>query len=92
MTDDGELVEIPTKRVDALLETLEEMSGKVIIWSRFRYDIRKITVMLESKYGPDPRSTTSVIRPRLTDKQPSNSFSSEMQGSSLPTHRRQAMA
>ena len=52
MTDDGELVEIPTKRVDALLETIEEMSGKVIIWSRFRYDIRKIAVMLESKYGP----------------------------------------
>jgi len=52
MTDDGELVEFPTKRMDALLGTLEEMSGKVIIWSRFRYDIRKITVMLESKYGP----------------------------------------
>ena len=48
MTDDGELVEIPTKRVDALLETIEEMSGKVIIWSRFRYDIRKIAVMQEA--------------------------------------------
>jgi len=52
MTDDGELVEFPTKRMDALMDTIEEMSGKVIIWSRFRYDIRKITVMLESKYGP----------------------------------------
>ena len=52
MTDDGELVEFPTKRMDALMDTIEEMSGKIIIWSRFRYDIRKITVMLESKYGP----------------------------------------
>ena len=52
MTDDGELVEFPTKRIDALLDTVEEMSGKVIIWSRFRYDIRKIAVVLESKYGP----------------------------------------
>tara|TARA_R100001510_G_scaffold48347_1_gene46076 strand:- start:568 stop:1482 length:915 start_codon:yes stop_codon:yes gene_type:complete len=52
MTDDGELVEIPTKRTEALLDTVEEMSGKVIIWSRFRYDIRKIAVLLESKYGP----------------------------------------
>ena len=52
MTDDGELVEFPTKRIEALLDTVEEMSGKVIIWSRFRYDIRKIAVTLESKYGP----------------------------------------
>lgn len=52
MTDDGELVEFPTKRIESLLDTVEEMSGKVIIWSRFRYDIRKIAVTLESKYGP----------------------------------------
>lgn len=52
MTDDGELVEFPTRRMDALMDTIDEMSGKVIIWSRFRYDIRKITVMLESKFGP----------------------------------------
>ena len=32
MTDDGELVEFPTKRIDALMDTIEEMSGKVIIW------------------------------------------------------------
>ena len=52
MTDDGDLVEFPTKRIDALLETIEEMSGKVIIWSRFRYDIRNIKDTLENKYGP----------------------------------------
>ncbi len=53
MTDDGDLVEIPSKRLEALLDTIEEMSGKVIIWSRFRYDIRKISVVLEAKYGPN---------------------------------------
>ena len=53
MTDDGDLVEIPSKRIEALLDTIEEMSGKVIIWSRFRYDIRKISVVLEAKYGPN---------------------------------------
>ena len=92
MTDDGELVEIPTKRTEALLDTVEEMSGKVIIWSRFRYDIRKIAVLLESKYGPGSRSTTSVIRLMLTGRKPSSNSSSEMQGSLLPTHRRQATA
>jgi len=53
MTDDGDLVEIKTRRIDALLETIEEMSGKVIIWSRFRYDIRNIEAALKKAYGPD---------------------------------------
>lgn len=52
-TDDGELVEIPSRRIDALLETIEEMSGKIIIWSRFRYDIRKIEATLKKQYGPE---------------------------------------
>jgi SNF2 family DNA or RNA helicase len=51
MTDDGELVEFKTKRIDALLETIEEMSGKVIIWSRFRYDIKAIVATLAKTYG-----------------------------------------
>tara|TARA_R110000772_G_scaffold43412_2_gene100061 strand:- start:6325 stop:7770 length:1446 start_codon:yes stop_codon:yes gene_type:complete len=50
-TDDGELVEFKTNRISALLETVEEMSGKVIIWSRFRYDIKKITEELKKVYG-----------------------------------------
>ena len=53
MTDDGDLVEFKTRRIDALLETIEEMSGKVIIWSRFRYDIRNIEAALKKAYGSD---------------------------------------
>lgn len=52
-TDDGDLVEFKTNRMAALLETVEEMSGKVIIWSRFRYDIKKITEELKKVYGCD---------------------------------------
>lgn len=51
MTDDGELVEIPSRRIDALLDTIEEMQGKIIIWSRFRYDIKKIAKVLKDKFG-----------------------------------------
>ena len=53
MTDDGELVEFPTKRIDALMDTIEEMTGKVIIWSRFRYDIKNIEAKLAKAYGKD---------------------------------------
>ena len=51
-TDDGELIEIPSKRVTALMETIEEMTGKVIIWSRFRYDIKKIEAEIQKVHGP----------------------------------------
>ena len=59
MTDDKELVEFKSRRIDAVLETIEEMSGKVIIWSRFRYDIKNIEAALKKAYGSD--STVSYF-------------------------------
>lgn len=49
--DNGQMVEIPTNRVDALAEIVSETTGKVIIWSRFRPDIVKIAARLEKEYG-----------------------------------------
>jgi SNF2 family DNA or RNA helicase len=50
MTDEGELIELETKRLDAVLEILEETSGKVILWSRFRNDIQRLEKLLGEKY------------------------------------------
>jgi len=50
-TDDGEMKYFPSRRMDALKEILEEHNGKVIIWSRFRYDIIQITKMLNKEFG-----------------------------------------
>ena len=50
-TDDGEMKYFPSRRMDALKEILEEHDGKVIIWSRFRYDIIQITQMLNKEFG-----------------------------------------
>jgi len=50
-TDDGEMKYFPSRRMDALKEILEEHDGKVIIWSRFRYDIIEITKMLNKEFG-----------------------------------------
>lgn len=50
-TDDGELVEIKSNRIQAMLDTIEEMTGKVIIWSRFRYDIQNIVQALKKVHG-----------------------------------------
>ena len=51
-TDDGDLVEIKNNRIQSMLDTIDEMSGKVIIWSRFRYDIKKIVETLKKVHGP----------------------------------------
>lgn len=50
-TDEGEMVYFPSKRMDALMEIMEEHSGKAIIWSRFRYDIQQIVRQLEERFG-----------------------------------------
>lgn len=52
-TDDGEMLTFKSNRMDALLEILEEHSGKAIIWSRFRHDIVTITDRLKKEFGED---------------------------------------
>jgi len=49
--DDGTVKEIKSNRLKELLNVLEEVDGKVIIWANYRYDIRTITKELEKKYG-----------------------------------------
>jgi hypothetical protein len=57
MTDDGELLEFPSGRLNELMSIIEETSGKVIIWSRFRNDIQRITAELRKVYGNDAASS-----------------------------------
>ena len=52
-TDDGYQENFDTKRMDALLDICYESSGKVIIWSRFRYDIMKIHQVLADNFGKE---------------------------------------
>jgi SNF2 family DNA or RNA helicase len=52
-TDDGNTVSFPTARMDALIDICQETSGKLIVWSRFRYDIISITKKLKELFGED---------------------------------------
>jgi len=76
-TDDGELVEVPSRRMTALLECVEEMDGKIIIWSRFRYDIQRIEQELGKIYGKD--SVVSYYG-GTTDEQRQNAITSFQHG------------
>jgi SNF2 family DNA or RNA helicase len=50
-TDEGVIEELPSRRLDELLELLDETQGKVIIWANWTHDIRKIEKALATKYG-----------------------------------------
>jgi SNF2 family DNA or RNA helicase len=49
--DNGETVDVPTNKMDELLAVIDEVDGKVVIWSIFVKDILKITEMLNDAFG-----------------------------------------
>jgi SNF2 family DNA or RNA helicase len=49
--DNGEVISLPTKRVDELLSIVEESDGKIIIWANYRHDIMAIKMALAKEYG-----------------------------------------
>ena len=51
--DDGTIQKIPNKRLDELFNTIDEMSGKVIIWATWVYDLARIVEKLQERYGRD---------------------------------------
>ena len=51
--DDDTITEIKNNRITSLLELLEEVEGKVIIWANYVYDIKQIVAAISKKYGED---------------------------------------
>ena len=49
--DEGDLQPIPSKRLNALREIVEEADGKIIIWATYRHDIARISEMLQKEFG-----------------------------------------
>ncbi len=52
-TDNDNTVSLPNNRIKAVLEVLDETSGGVIIWSRFRHDIQEIQKEISKKFGEE---------------------------------------
>ena len=51
--DDGTIQEFKNNRMKELLDLLEEMEGKVIIWANYVYDIEQIVKTISQEYGND---------------------------------------
>jgi len=49
--DDGSVQEIPSRRVDELLDILDEVEGKVVIWSHYQKDVQRIIKEITKKFG-----------------------------------------
>jgi SNF2 family DNA or RNA helicase len=50
-SDDGTVQEIKNNRIPQLMDILEEVEGKAVIWAHYRYDIEKIVEAISKKYG-----------------------------------------
>jgi SNF2 family DNA or RNA helicase len=48
--DDGSMQEIKNNRINELMDVLEELEGKAIIWAHWRYDIATIVREIEKEY------------------------------------------
>ena len=48
--DDGGVQLIPSNRINELMEILEEIDGKAIIWANYQMDVRQIIQNIESKF------------------------------------------
>ena len=51
--DDGSVQKIKNYRIDELMDVLEEMEGKAVIWAHYRNDIENIVEAITKKYGED---------------------------------------
>ncbi len=51
--DNGEIVELKNNRLNELMDVLEEVEGKAIIWANYIYDIETIVEEIQKKYGPN---------------------------------------
>jgi len=50
-SDDGQITNFKHNRIEELIDVIDEMEGKVIIWANYVHDIEQITKELEKEYG-----------------------------------------
>ena len=50
--DDGSIQKIKNNRLNELLDVLEEIEGKAIIWAHYQYDVKNIIKEIKKIHGP----------------------------------------
>jgi SNF2 family DNA or RNA helicase len=52
VADDGTTQEIKSNRLNELMDVLEEIEGKAIIWAHYQYDVKRIIKEITKVHGP----------------------------------------
>jgi SNF2 family DNA or RNA helicase len=52
-SDDGATQPIENNRIKEMMDVIEDMDGKAIIWAHYQYDITSIIKAIAEKYGED---------------------------------------
>ena len=50
-SNDGKVQDLKSNRINQLMNILEEMEGKAVIWAHYRYDIKKIVEAISKEDG-----------------------------------------
>ena len=51
--DDGIIKDIKNNRLDELLDVLDEVEGKAVIWAHYQHDVEQIIEQIRKEYGFD---------------------------------------
>jgi SNF2 family DNA or RNA helicase len=76
-TDDGEIRELKNSRLSALMEILEEVQGKAIIWATWTHDIQAIAAALRDRFGEESVATYYGETPQEDRQEIVNRFQQE---------------
>jgi SNF2 family DNA or RNA helicase len=74
MPDEGEIQLVKSNRLNELLDVVEELQGKAIIWATYTHDIKQIAEALRDRFGPDSVATYYGATPQDERQEIVNAF------------------
>ena len=68
-SDDGTILDVPNNRIKELMEILNEIQGKVVIWSQYQKDIEQIVETIRKKYDSEDIVVDYYGKTTMEDRQ-----------------------
>ena len=68
-SDDGTILDVPNNRIKELMEILNEIQGKVVIWSQYQKDIEQIVGTIRKKYDSEDIVVDYYGKTTMEDRQ-----------------------
>jgi SNF2 family DNA or RNA helicase len=72
--DEGEIQELENNRLKELMEVVDELQGKAIIWATYTHDIQQVSSALRDRFGPEAVATYYGATPQDERQEIVNKF------------------